>query len=236
MPYIEAHTDEREYNLTPIQSETESIPESLSPYHETSSVSDPELSEQQRILEFWFGAPASPDSSYANRRKIWFGKDEAVDQQIHRLFGDTYKQVVAGDCKSWQTSPEGCLALILVLDQFPRNMFRGQVQAFETDAQALKITQRALAQAFDRELLPVQRLFLYLPLEHSENRDHQAQAVTLFQALADEHQEFNDTYVYALKHQSVIERFGRFPHRNEILGRPSTSEEIEFLKEPGSSF
>lgn len=236
MPHIDAHTDGREYNLTPIQSETESVSEPLSPRHETTLVSDPILSEQKKILEFWFGTPASPDSSYAERRKIWFGKDEAIDQQVHHLFSDIYTQVVAGNCKSWQTSPEGCLALILVLDQFPRNMFRGQAQAFETDAQALRITQRALAQAFDRELLPVQRLFLYLPLEHSENRDHQAQAVTLFQALADEHQEFNDTYVYALKHQSVIERFGRFPHRNEILDRPSTPEEIEFLKEIGSSF
>ncbi|MEM9215714.1 MAG: DUF924 family protein [Cyanobacteria bacterium P01_F01_bin.150] len=221
--------------MTPTQSETGSVSES-SLFHEAPLVSDSALAEQKRILEFWFGVSNSPNASYAARRRVWFGKDEAVDQQIHDLFYETYNHVIAEDCKTWQTSPEGCLSLILILDQFPRNMFRGQSKAYEADAQALKITQRALAQAFDRELLPVQRMFLYLPLEHSENRDHQAQAVTLFQALADEHQEFKDTYVYALKHQAVIERFGRFPHRNKILDRSSTPEEIEFLKEPGSSF
>ena len=230
------HTDKREYNLTPIQSETQSVSESPSKHRDLSLVSELVLDEQRKILDFWFSSADGLASSYSERRRIWFGKDKLVDQDIHQRFSAIYSQAVAGDCKDWQTSPEGCLALILVLDQFPRNMFRGQPKAFESDPQALKITQRAIARGFDRELLPVQRLFLYLPLEHSENRDHQQQAVTLFQALADEHQEFNDTYVYALKHQSVIERFGRFPHRNEILGRPSTPEELEFLKEPGSSF
>ena len=236
MPHVDAHTDEREYNLTPIQSETQSVSESLSPSYEASPASDLALLAPETVLEFWFGSGDSVALSYAERRKLWFGKDEGVDQQIRQLFSDTYDQAVAGHCKIWQSSPVGCLALILLLDQFPRNMFRGDAKAFATDTQALKITQRSLAQGFDRELHPVQRLFLYLPLEHSENRDHQAQAVTLFQALADEHQELNDTYVYALKHQAVIERFGRFPHRNEILGRPSTPEEIAFLEEPGSSF
>lgn len=226
--------------MTPIHSETDSAPEPPSSYYELSPVSDLGADlivlEQKKVLEFWFGTPDSPELTYAERKKLWFGKDEATDQRIYQLFINTYEQVIAGDYKIWQSSPDGCLALILVLDQFPRNMFRGQAKAFASDVQALKITQLALAQGFDRELLPVQRLFLYLPLEHSENRDHQAQAVTLFQALADEHEEFKDSHVYALKHQAVIERFGRFPHRNEIVGRSSTPEEIEFLKEPGSSF
>ena len=241
------HIDKRAHNLTPIQSETQSVSKSLANHPDLPLVSDRVSAdqqeavtsapvEQQDILDFWFGAVNSPSDSYHERKRVWFGKDAAVDQDIHQRFSALYGQVLEGDYKAWQTSPEGCLSLILILDQFPRNMFRGQAQAFAADPQALKITQRAIALGFDRELSPVQRLFLYLPLEHSENRDHQQQAVTLFQALADEHQEFNDTYVYALKHQAVIERFGRFPHRNEILGRPSTPEEIEFLKQPGSSF
>ena len=241
------HIDRREQDLTPLQSETQPVSESLENHHdlplapdlvspEQSEISEVSPANQQEILDFWFGPADQLESSYDERRRVWFGKDEAVDQDIRDRFSSIYQQIVEGNCKDWQTSPEGCLALILVLDQFTRNMFRGQPQAFETDPQALKITQRALALGLDRELAPVQRLFLYLPLEHSENRDHQQQAVTLFQALADEHQEFNDTYVYALKHQAVIERFGRFPHRNEILGRPSTPEELEFLQQPGSSF
>lgn len=221
--------------MTPIQSETQSTTDTSSPQEPPTG--DPSApSEQQAILDFWFGPPGNPDSSYAERRRMWFGKDEAVDTLIRQKFEEIYTKASSGDYKSWQSSSKGCLALAIVLDQFPRNMFRGNQKSFETDPQALKITQKALAQGFDRELLPVQRLFLYLPLEHSENRDHQQQAVTLFQALADEHQEFNDTYVYALKHQAVIERFGRFPHRNEILSRPSTPEELEFLQQPGSSF
>ena len=114
-------------------------------------------------------------------------------------------------------------------------MFRGTPKAFATDRYALKITQRAIARGFDQKLPPIQRLFLYFPLEHSEDRNQQ-QSVTLFQALASDHQEFNDFYSFAIKHQAVIERFGRFPHRNAILERPNTPEEVKFLKQPGSSF
>lgn len=223
--------------MTFIQSETEPLSD-LSP-NQPDHAEDPanKSKKQQEILTFWFGSPIAPDDLYyKERRKLWFGKSESVDQTILSQFRDIYESAKAGNCKAWQATPQGCLSLIVLLDQFPRNMFRGTPDAFATDHKALKVTQRAIAQGFDQELLPVQRMFIYLPLEHSENRDHQQQAVTLFQALADEHQELNDTYIYALKHQSVIERFGRFPHRNEILARSSTPEELEFLKQPGSSF
>lgn len=222
--------------MTFIQSEPEPLsPSSFSHLDSPESLAH-QATQQQEILTFWFGNSLDPDHSYKKRKKLWFGKSESFDQTIQQTFERTYEQAKAGHYKAWQATPEGCLSLILLLDQFPRNIFRGHPDAFATDQKALKITQKAIAQGFDQELLPVQRMFIYLPLEHSENRDHQQQAVTLFQALADEHQELNDTYIYALKHQSVIERFGRFPHRNEILDRPSTDEEIEFLQQPGSSF
>ncbi|NET11176.1 MAG: DUF924 domain-containing protein [Merismopedia sp. SIO2A8] len=211
------------------------------PNQPVSSVENLPLSHQlpsdlDAILTFWFCGVDGQVASYAERRAFWFNKSSATDEMIRQRFSRCYEEIVAGNYKPWQSTPEGCLALVIALDQFSRNMFRGHPKAFSTDQQALAITQRAIAQSFDQELLPVQRLFLYLPLEHSERRDHQQQAVALFQALADEHQELSDVHAYALKHQAVIERFGRFPHRNDILGRTNTPEEIEFLKQPGSSF
>lgn len=188
------------------------------------------------VLTFWFGEEPYTAQSYASRRKLWFGKDPAVDQQIRDRFLDLYHQASAGLLQDWVQTPQGCVALVVLLDQFPRNMFRDQPQAFATDAQALSITQRAIAQGFDQPLSPAEQLFLYLPLEHSENLNHQRQCVALMEALCQDHPEFNDPFDYALRHQAVIERFGRFPHRNRILGRESTAEELEFLKQRGSSF
>jgi uncharacterized protein (DUF924 family) len=146
-----------------------------------------------------------------------------------------YTQAQAGNLDSWKNSPQSCLALILLLDQFPRHMFRGTPQAFATDWQALSAAQYAIAQGYDRELLPVQRWFIYLPFEHSENLDHQNQSVSLFEQLSDD-PDSADTIQYAIRHRKVILRFGRFPHRNAILGRVSTAQEEEFLQQPGSSF
>jgi uncharacterized protein (DUF924 family) len=190
----------------------------------------------QDILHFWFGEEAYSAESYAERRKLWFGKNPAIDQEIRDRFLELYHQASAGVLQGWAESPQGCVALVVLLDQFPRNMFRDQPQAFATDAQALKVAQRAIAQGFDRNLSPVERIFLYLPLEHSENLDHQRQCVALMASVCKDHPELNDPYDYALRHQAVIERFGRFPHRNRILGRESTPEEVEFLKQRGSSF
>jgi uncharacterized protein (DUF924 family) len=182
----------------------------------------------QEILQFWFGETLQP-------RKEWFQKNPEFDVEIRSRFLSIYEQAATNQLDSWVNLPESCLALVIVLDQFPRNLFRGQPQTFATDARALTVAQIAVEQGFDRPLPGVQRFFFYLPFEHSENLDHQNQAVQFFEQFQND-PDLQDTYDYALRHRAVIARFGRFPHRNAILGRESTPEEIEFLKQPGSSF
>ena len=190
----------------------------------------------EAVLQFWFGDSPSDISTYAQRRKLWFGKQPAIDQEIRERFYLLHLQAAAGELEAWQASPEGNLALIVLLDQFPRNMFRDTPQAFATDPQARAVAKAAILQGFDQAVPPVQRIFFYLPLEHSENLADQQQSVQLSQTLANANPELADISDYALQHQVVIERFGRFPHRNRILGRETTEEETEFLKQPGSSF
>jgi uncharacterized protein (DUF924 family) len=168
-------------------------------------------------------------------RKVWFIKDSAFDREVQTRFRSVYEQAVAGTFDDWQKTAEGCLALVLLFDQFPRNMFRGTPQAFATDDRALAIAQKALTQGFDQSLPVVQRWFLYMPFEHSENLEHQRRAVELFNPLRN-NPDAAGTYSYAVKHLAIIEQFGRFPHRNQTLDRASTPAEREFLKQPGSSF
>ena len=191
------------------------------------------MSQAQEILEFWFGKP--DDSDYGKSRKVWFTKNPEFDQEVRSRFLPIYQQAAAGELDDWKASPQGCLALIILLDQFPRNMFRGQPQAFATDPQALAYAKHAVTNGFEQELLPIQRQFIYLPFEHSENLADQHQCIKLFSTLQD-YPECVSGVDYAHRHLKVIERFGRFPHRNEILGRETTSEEAEFLHQPGSSF
>lgn len=188
------------------------------------------------VLKFWFDDPHHPEGEYGQQRAIWFRKDSGFDQEVRDRFLADYEQAAAGDLDDWMNEPQSCLALILLLDQLPRNMFRGQAQAFATDSKALAVAQLAIARHYSQSLIPVEEMFLYLPLEHSENLEHQQQAVAHFQRLYAAHSEFEQTLAYAIRHHDVIARFGRFPHRNAILGRESTPEEIEFLKQPGSSF
>ncbi|MGP1386730.1 MAG: DUF924 family protein [Thainema sp.] len=188
------------------------------------------------ILQFWFGDPEDPNSEYGEQRQVWFRKDPQFDQTICDRFFSTYQAAAQGELQSWQTEPHSCLALILLLDQFPRNMFRGTAQAFATDDQALAIAQFAIAHHYDQQLHPVERIFVYLPLEHSENLEHQTEAVRLFEQLAAVEPQFASTLDYAVRHRDVIAQFGHFPHRNTILGRETTPAEAEFLQQPGSSF
>jgi uncharacterized protein (DUF924 family) len=187
----------------------------------------------KRILDFWFGSPEQ--ASYGKPRQIWFIKKTEFDRELQARFLNDYEQAAAGELDDWKSTPLSCLALILLLDQFPRNMFRGTAQAFATDWQALSIAQHAVARGYDRELLPVQRWFIYCPFEHSENLADQNRSVALFQQLSDD-PDSAEAIDYAIRHREVIARFGRFPHRNEILERVSTPEELEFLQQPGSSF
>lgn len=190
----------------------------------------------EEVLKFWFGSPDTNEALYERRRKIWFGKDPEFDRAIYDRFYFLYEQAAAGEHDLWQSSPLGSLSLILVLDQFPRSMFRNTPQAFATDAKAREVAEATIGRGFDRLLQPVQRLFIYLPLEHSENLDDQNRSVQLVQALSIANPELSDCLDYAQRHQMVIERFGRFPHRNRILGRETTPEEAEFLTQPGSAF
>jgi uncharacterized protein (DUF924 family) len=135
----------------------------------------------------------------------------------------------------WESKPADCLALVLLLDQFPRNMFRGTAQAFATDPIALRVARSAVADGLDQKMRPLERMFAYLPFEHAESLEMQEKGCELMEALA-QFPETEDVYRYAVLHRDIIARFGRFPHRNAALGRDSTREEEAFLKEPGSSF
>ncbi|BAT55618.1 hypothetical protein NOS3756_46110 [Nostoc sp. NIES-3756] len=191
------------------------------------------MSPAQDILHFWFGHPDEPN--YGKQKSFWFIKNPEVDEELKTRFLKDYQQAAAGDLDDWLNSPATCLALIILLDQLPRNIFRGTPASFATDLKALAAAQHGIIQGYDRQFLPVQRWFFYLPFEHSENLAHQQQSVKLFQELSHD-PESASAITYALQHLEIIERFGRFPHRNRILGRVSTPEEEEFLKQPGSSF
>lgn len=195
----------------------------------------------QNVLDFWFGPPGSNAEIASRQGKLWFGKSAANDRAVIDRFADTLPAAASGRLDHWAATPRGRLALVIVLDQFPHHIHRDRPQAFATDPQALALSLAALDAGEDAQLSPIERVFLYLPLEHAESLALQARAVALFEALAakaadDERSLFDNFLDYARKHLDVVARFGRFPHRNAILGRPSTPEEIEFLKQPGSRF
>ena len=189
------------------------------------------------VLDFWFGEPDTPAFGEASPR--WFNGGDAFDSQIEQRFGATLEAARRGECDAWQATPLGALALVIVLDQFSRNTCRGRPTAFEADARALEVARRLVASGAHFDLpTPEHRVFAYLPFEHAESLDAQRESVRLFEAHARETGEAGKgSYVdYAHRHAAVIERFGRFPHRNAALGRSSTDEELAFLCEPGSSF
>ncbi len=187
----------------------------------------------EEILAFWFGRER--EEGYGEFREVWFLKDPDFDREIRDRFEAVYEEAAASELESWKEEARSCLALIVVLDQFPRNMFRGDARMYATDHLALAAARHAVERAYDRELSRLQRVFVYLPFEHSEDLEDQRFSVELFRRLAEETGQ-EDLIVYAVQHLKIIERFGRFPHRNEILGRRTTPEEAKFLQEPGSSF
>ncbi|ANV84694.1 hypothetical protein AWQ21_10030 [Picosynechococcus sp. PCC 7003] len=188
----------------------------------------------ETVLNFWFGRPGEPH--YGQPRKEWFTKSQAFDTVVAETLGPLHQRAIAAEFSTWCEAPQSCLALILLLDQVPRNLFRGDPQAFATDPQALALAKQAIAEKFDQDLLPVQRVFLYLPFEHSENLADQHQSLALFRQLEKNTELGGDFLAYAQRHFGVIQQFGRFPHRNQILGRDSTEAELAFLTRPGSSF
>ncbi|AOE49870.1 DUF924 family protein [Kangiella sediminilitoris] len=174
------------------------------------------------VLGFWFET-LEP--------KQWWQKDKELDLTISERFGELHKKVSQGEYYEWRDTPEGSLAEIIVLDQFSRNIYRGSAEAFRYDGQALTLSQVAIDKGYDARLSQVERQFLYLPFMHSESKLIHQHAVRLFSQLGDDY-----GYDFELKHKAIIDRFGRYPHRNDALNRQSTAEELEFLQQPGSSF
>ena len=176
----------------------------------------------QDVLHFWFDE-ATPAQL--------FKKDAAFDAEIRTRFGAAHQAAVHCELAAWRDTPEGRLAEIIVLDQFSRNLFRDDARAFATDGMALVLAQEAIRAGADRAIPAARLAFLYMPFMHSESRAIHAEAERLFR-----HPGLEDNYKFELKHKAIIDRFGRYPHRNQVLGRASTPEELAFLKQPGSSF
>lgn len=196
----------------------------------------------QPLLTFWFGEESDDVTRAKRQAPLWWGKNSDTDALLASRFGDQASAAAAGELAHWAEAAEGRLALILLLDQLPRNIHRGTPAAFAQDAKARDLCLKGLSLGADLALPPLGRVFFYLPLEHAESREQQARSVTLFEGLAAEQADgparetFTGFADFARRHQVIVERFGRFPHRNAILGRASTEEETDFLRQPGSGF
>nr|WP_234462307.1 DUF924 family protein [Stutzerimonas stutzeri] len=193
------------------------------------------------MLHWWFGQGSSATEIAAEKQRLWFGYRPQQDAEARERFGALVEQALNGDLQDWAELPEGWLALVLLLDQLPRMIHRDTPRAFAGDERAQQLVRDGLAHGGDMLLSPIQRVFIYLVLEHAENLAVQDLAVAHFTALRDiaaEHEQalFRDFLDYAERHREVISRFGRFPHRNAILGRDSSDAEQSFLQQPGSSF
>jgi uncharacterized protein (DUF924 family) len=176
----------------------------------------------REVLDFWFAPETEPR---------WFTPDPAFDQECRARLGPLVARAAAGELDGWAATAAGCLALCILLDQMPRNIFRGRPQAFATDTKAAALVRDALARGLDRQLTEQERSFLYLPMMHSEELADQERSVELYKALGNEEGAY-----YAEDHAAIIRRFGRFPHRNAILGRTSTAAELTFLAEHSNSY
>lgn len=186
------------------------------------------MSSPEEVLDFWFGG----EDGF---REVWFRPDEDFDREVGERFSEDYEQAAAGKLDDWMALPREALALILLLDQFPRNLFRGDPHAYATDEKAREVADQTVSTGLDRGLEPLERTFVYLPFKHSEDVRDQQRSVELFLAL-DSELDTPEILDYAVRHREVIERFGRFPHRNEVLGRAPTPEEEAFLVERDAPF
>lgn len=183
------------------------------------------------VLDFWFGPPGERGRT----RREWFRKDAAFDAGIARRFGDLHRSASRRELEAWRMSAQPMLALVVVLDQFSRNLYRGDARAFAQDGHARDCAREALERGDDLTRLPVERQFLYLPFVHSEDLADQDRGVERMASL-EAFEETRGVLEWAEKHRAIVRRFGRFPHRNAALARPSTPAELEFLREPGSTF
>ena len=184
------------------------------------------------VLDFWFGAPGTPE--HGSTRALWFTKSAQTDALIRDRFGARVEAALEGRCDDWTATPPGALALILVLDQFTRNIFRDTPRAFAGDDRALAVAAALVERGDDRALSLHERWFAYMPFEHAESLALQDRSVALFTALAADG--LGEPLDWAVRHRDVVARFGRFPHRNDVLNRPSTDAERAILAQPGSRF
>lgn len=195
----------------------------------------------QDLLDWWFGEGATAREIADAKNGLWFGYKAEQDAEARERFGDLTERALAGELSEWAESPHGWLALVLLLDQLPRMIYRGTSKAFAGDERALQLVREGMAHGGDVLLAPIQRVFIYLVLEHAENLSVQDHAVQQFEQLlgiadSDEQKLFAGFLDFAERHRQVIARFGRFPHRNAVLGRSSSEAERAFLAEPGSRF
>lgn len=195
----------------------------------------------QPLLDWWFGPEASASQVAAARQGLWFGKKDHQDAEARERFGERVEQALDGGLADWAEQPDGWLALILLLDQLPRMIFRNDPRGFAGDARAQTLVADGLARGLERHLAPIRQIFIYLVLEHAEDLASQERALYRYQRLLDgtdaaERKLFEGFLEFSERHRVVIARFGRFPHRNAVLGRASSDEESAFLREPGSRF
>tara|TARA_R110000851_G_scaffold97125_4_gene210610 strand:- start:69 stop:668 length:600 start_codon:yes stop_codon:yes gene_type:complete len=199
------------------------------------------MTDPQQILDFWFGTETDDQAIADAQASLWWAKSAETDARIQRQFETTVQAAAEGMLDEWSTTAQGRLALILLTDQFPRNIYRDTPLAFGFDSRARQLCIDGLDLGHDQALRPIERVFFYLPLEHSESRDDQALCVALMRQLirdaAPVHRTLYEGYLdFAVRHQVIVDRFGRFPHRNRILGRADTAEERAFLQQPGNEF
>ena len=199
------------------------------------------MAEHDDVLGYWFGDLSADGRADAPHAQRWWKKDPDVDAEVRERFGALHEAIAGGRHEAWLAGARGALAYVIVLDQFSRNMFRDTSRMFAHDAQALRAALSGIDRGFDRQLAFDERGFLYMPLMHSEELPLQNRCVALFEAFRDElggtrREQAAGSVDYARRHRDIVARFGRFPHRNGILGRTSTAEELEFLTQPGSGF
>jgi len=202
------------------------------------------MDEALEVRRFWFGRLPLKADGVSERLALWFGsgaEEQRADELVRSRFGALVERAAAGELSTWADSPRRRLSLILLLDQFPRHLYRGTERAFATDREALALTLSGMQSAADAALTPVERIFFYMPLQHAELRDAQEESVAAYRRLLDEAPEdlkamFASALESAELHRSIVARFGRFPHRNRVLGRPSTADEEAFLGQAGRTF
>ena len=198
-------------------------------------------SDIQRVLDFWFAGSGMDSPRVDSRMDRWFGVDDSLDRQIREEFGDLVRKASDNELMDWAETPEGCLALIILLDQFRRNIYRGSAEAFTLDHMALKLCIDGTIAGDHKSLTAMQRLFYFMPLQHAESAAVQKKSVSIFQALAEDatdtlRETFLTTAQFAELHHDIVVEFGRFPHRNKILGRQNTDAEAMYLTSDAPAF